>query len=108
MASVLLQAVLGCPRSPCTVALVYHGEYHRGTWGAHDYDWTGVAKCADFFSAAHNQFVNIVQPLQSHGAVIRTVFHTYSSGCALRDEALVRFLAPVAYECMRRTGGLQL
>ena len=89
-----------------TVALVYHGDYTRGTSDDHDVTCQGPCtpdaekqpKCTDFFLAAYNQYVNLVVPLQQMGLQLDTFFHTYSwSYCPARDAALVDFLQPVAY-----------
>ena len=76
------------PGSKPTVALVYHGAYYRSS-----------GKCADFFQAAYNHKTMIVDPLKRERSVnVITAFHTYSSGCHKRDNALIDFLQPVAHE----------
>ena len=89
-----------------TVALVYHGDYTRGTADVHDVTCQGPCtpeaekqpKCTDFFSAAYNQYVNLIAPLQRMGMQPSTFFHSYSwTECPARDAALVDFLQPVAY-----------
>lgn len=87
-----------CPDAPCSVALLYHGEYLRGTVDEPaGYDWTGSPKCSDFFVAAANHHDQLVAPLRARGARLQTFFHTVRSGCASRDQALVNFLQPLAH-----------
>ena len=85
------------PLAHPSVALVYHGEYWRGTRARHMMDKLGSPKCSDFFSAAHNHHASIIEPLRRMNASVVSVFHTFRSSCAKRDEALVNFLKPMAH-----------
>ena len=60
-------------------------------------DKLGSPKCSDFFSAAHNHHASIIEPLRRMNASVVSVFHTFRSSCAKRDEALVNFLKPMAH-----------
>ena len=84
-------------RPPQRVAIVYHGQYIRGTEDNFERDGNWNPLCTDFFSAAHNHYTALVQPMQRMGVQVLTAFHTYRSGCEARDQALVDFLQPVAY-----------
>ena len=83
--------------TPRRVAIVYHGQYIRGTESDHETGPDYKPVCSDFFSAAHNHHVRLVEPLRRMGATVFTAFHSYASGCAARDQALVDFLQPIAY-----------
>ena len=80
------------------LALLYHGAYHRGTEVDHGARWTGGGLCSDFFYAAHNHYVSLVEPLRQMGMRLHTVFHTFRSGCPSRDQALVDFLNPIVHQ----------
>jgi hypothetical protein len=105
-----------------SAAILYHGEYYRTEEDDEDEDsvakqsssnhgWrrtakqlqlakdlNDVSKCSDFFSAADNHKHTIIEPLRRVGIeYIVTAFHSFTSGHKARDQALVNFLQPVAY-----------
>ena len=78
-----------------SAALLYHGQHYRidGHW-----DSAGFDKCSDFFAAAHNHLVSVIEPLRARNITrIITVFHSFVSPCPARDRAVVDFLQPVAH-----------
>jgi len=76
------------------LALGYHGAYNR----------IGIRRkakgaCSDFLLRAElNHDAMLRQPLTATGWRLLTFFHTYRSGCADKDEALLARLRPVAHE----------
>ena len=73
--------------TPLHFGVMYHGHYDR-VFGAH---------CSDFFAVKDNHKTSVLEPLRKMSRV-SVYFHTYRSGCVLKDEALVSFLKPMKHE----------
>ena len=75
--------------------VVYHGAFYRAFTG--ERSWNGNDLCSDFFANEANHRAQFFEPLRRWGADAHVVFHTFESGCAARDAALVAALNPVAH-----------
>eukprot|EP00930_Biecheleria_cincta_P099025 TRINITY_DN9067_c0_g1_i2.p1 TRINITY_DN9067_c0_g1~~TRINITY_DN9067_c0_g1_i2.p1 ORF type:complete len:290 (-),score=34.81 TRINITY_DN9067_c0_g1_i2:147-1016(-) len=72
---------------PRTVALGFHGEYHRKVFW--EQSPAAPPKCSDYFQSADNIHKNIVKPLQDAGVEVRIYFHSNFGACPQMDSRLV-------------------